>query len=138
MFDALIVNTWDILMAALAHMKPARDRKWLQKQLGVKAQALTNWKAAGEVPAGRYMEVCDLVGLTAEQLTGRAPLPWTDEGWPFESVNQAEYRNLKPEQRQQIENKVREMVEGFRPPKKDRPSGGSSDSHPDHQRWGGI
>jgi len=134
--EAPDVNTWDIVMAALARMKPARDRRWLQDKLGVKAQALTNWKAAGEVPAGRYMEICDLVGLTAEQLTGRAPLPWADEGWPFQSISQVEFRNLSAENRQEIENRLREMVEGLRP-KKENPSGGSSTSRrKEHARYG--
>lgn len=138
MTDAPPVNSWDILILALAHKKPARNRKWLQEKLGVTTQTLTNWKAAGEVPPGRYMEVCDLVELTAEQLTGRAPLPWSDEGWPFESVNQAEYRNLMPAQRQKIEDKVREMVEGFRPPKKGDSSGGSSSHSPEDRRHYGT
>lgn len=131
------VSTWDILILALAHMKPPRDRTWLQEQLDVTPATLSNWKTAGKVPPGRYMQICDLVGLTAEQFTGRAPLPWDEEGWPFKSVNQREFRNLEPEQRQAIEDKVREMVEAQRP-KKSKPSGGSSTNYPDVQRWAGI
>ena len=124
------VSTWDILILALAHMKPVRNRKWLQEQIDVTPATLTNWKRDGEVPPGRLMQICDLVGLTAEQFTGRAPLPWDEEGWPFPSVNQREFRNLKLEQRQAIEEKVREMVEAHRPNKK-RPSGGSLSHSPE-------
>lgn len=65
----------EIIHLALAHKKPPRNMQWLAEQLGVKAQATTNWKTRG-VPPKRYREIAGLLDITIDQLEGLADLPW--------------------------------------------------------------
>lgn len=120
------MSPWEVIDGALTRMKPKRDQAWLAGQLKLKAQAITNWKDRG-VPKGRYEELAEILGLTMEQIAGKAPAPWeiTGSEWPFTDIGPARWARLSDRQRWEIELRVRDMVENF---ETERQSGKSSDS----------
>lgn len=73
------MTPWQVIEQALLHRRPSRSPKWLADQLGEKIQVISNWKARG-VPARRYREIAQALGITVDQLEGLAPLPWDLEG----------------------------------------------------------
>jgi phage repressor protein C with HTH and peptisase S24 domain len=72
---AAAVTSWNVVEAALGRRRPPRDQTWLANSLGVKPQAVNNWKRSGEVPPGRYLQIAQQFGLTADQVAGKEPLP---------------------------------------------------------------
>jgi hypothetical protein len=106
-------KVWEVIEAALGRKKPPRKVQWLGDKIGASAQVLTNWKKRG-VPAARYRDIADALGLTVDQLEGHAPLPWDAEtGWPFPGIEQARYERLDTWQKGEIQGKVRELIERF-------------------------
>lgn len=112
--DALLMEPWDVIEGALARRKPPRDQAWLATQLGIRAQAVTNWKTRG-VPKTQYEALADLLGLSLEQIAGRAPPPWEAEagGWPFPDIDSARWARLTELQKGEIQAKVRELIAMF-------------------------
>lgn len=94
------MTPWEVIEEALVHRKPKRNVQWLADQLRVTIQVVSNWKARG-VPARRYREIADVLGLTVDQLEGVEPLPWSGRfEWPFsarlyERVEQADTEFLR-------------------------------------------
>lgn len=105
------MSPWEIIDNALAHRK--RKWAWLAGELGISAQAVTNWKTRG-VPPSQYRTVADALSLSVDQVEGREPLPW-DKGdsWPFPDIDRARFDRLMLLQRGEIQGKVREMIAEF-------------------------
>ena len=107
------MDPWEVIEQALPRLKPRRNREWLALQLGIKPQALGNWKERG-VPKGRFFELADLLRLTPDQVAGRAPVPWESEiGWPFPGIDERRYESLGDAQKDQIQAAVFMMIEKF-------------------------
>lgn len=70
------MTPWEVIEEALAQKRPPRGPAWLAEQLKERIQVVSNWKSRGKVPASRYREVAQILGLTVDQLEGLAPLPW--------------------------------------------------------------
>ena len=125
----LVMTAWQVIEEALSRKRPVRNATWLAEQLGIGIQSITNWKARG-VPQGRYVEVGAILGLTAEQLAGVAPLPWEKSGdWPFPDIDRARFDALTDVQRGEIQGVVRRMLTDFENERNTR-SGKSSGSQP--------
>lgn len=109
-----LVTPWEVIEGALARKKPKRDQAWLAKKLDISEQAISNWKERG-VPRSRYEDLADALGLTLEQIAGRAAAPWEvgESEWPFASIDAARWSALTERQRGEIEGKVRELIEKF-------------------------
>lgn len=108
------MTPWEVIEQALALRKPPRSQAWLAEQLGVKPQAVTNWRMRGAVPTAQYRPIANLLGLTVNQVEGIDPPPWEKEtGWPFPGIEQARFDRLDDIQKGEIQGKVREMIEGF-------------------------
>lgn len=123
-----LMSPWEVIDGALARMKPKRDQAWLAQQLGLGAQAITNWKKRG-VPRSRYEDLAGILRLSMEQVAGKAPAPWESVGgeWPFPDISRARWVRLDTRQRFEIELRVRDMVEKF---EAEQLSGKSSGSAP--------
>lgn len=114
-----VMTPWEVIEQALARRRPPRSQEWLAAELSsvtgqsITAQAITNWKVRG-VPRGRYTDLADVLGLTTDQVAGRAPLPWErHDSWPFPGIDPARFDRLTELQRGEIQGKVREMIERF-------------------------
>lgn len=108
------MTPWEVIEGALARKKPRRDQAWLAKQLDISEQAISHWPNRG-VPRARYEAIADALGLSLEQVAGRAPAPWEagNAEWPFPSVEVERWALLTERQRGEIEGKVRELIEKF-------------------------
>lgn len=137
--DAALMRPWEVIESVLARRKPPRDQAWLSRQFDehgvtISEQAISHWKKRG-VPAARYDLLCEILGLTYHQLTGKEPLPWERKGegaWPFPDIDAARWAALTELQRGEIQGKVREMIEGFERARSGsgESSGSSSDRAP--------
>jgi hypothetical protein len=109
------MSPWEVIESALSRRKPPRDQKWLAQELGIGAQAITNWKKRGVVPSAHYAALAELFGLSMEQIAGKAPAPWEGSSgeWPFPDIDSARFMRLTPTQRGEIQGKVRELIERF-------------------------
>ena len=108
------MTPWEVIEGALARKKPQRSQDWLAEQLGTTAQAVSNWKDRG-VPKGRYEQLSEILGLTMEQVAGKAPVPWERPGgeWPFPDIDPARFARLTDSQRWEIQLRARELIEKF-------------------------
>lgn len=69
------MTPWQVIEEALARRRPPRGQKWLADELGESIQTISNWKTRG-VPARRFREIANALGLTLDQIEGIEPLPW--------------------------------------------------------------
>lgn len=79
------MTPWQVIEEALAHKRPPRSQKWLAEELGESVQTISNWKNRG-VPARRFRDIANVLGLTVDQIEGLHPLPWdrpNSAAWPF-------------------------------------------------------
>ena len=108
------MTPWEVIEEALARKK--KKTQWLVERLrhGTTAQTVANWKSRGSVPPARFEEIADVFGLTLDQVAGRKPLPWANEGgWPFPDIEQLRYQRLTELQKGGIQQKVGEMIDEF-------------------------
>jgi hypothetical protein len=112
------VTPWQVIEEALARMRPPRNKEWLAQKLSTEGKPVTpqgvgNWKVRG-VPPGRFIELGEVLGLSARQVAGLDPLPWDKSGpWPFPDIDPARFAHLNQTQIGEIQGKVREMLEKF-------------------------
>lgn len=110
------MSPWEVIVEALARRRPPKNQEWLAEQLSksgktITPQGVSNWKTRG-VPPARFAELADLFGLTTDQVSARAPLPWEKEsGWPFPGIDEARFQRLDDMEKGEIQAKVREMIE---------------------------
>lgn len=69
------MSPWEVIEESLLRHRPARNLQWLADRLGTSIQVVHNWKSRG-VPAKRYREIAEALGVTLDQLEGLSPLPW--------------------------------------------------------------
>lgn len=122
------MTMWEILLIALAHQKPPRNREWLAKQLDISPAAVAAWKLKG-VPPRQHRPLATILGLTMDQLAGLEPLPWEDRTeWPFERISRDQYFGLTPRERDLVEDRLvellREINEGRRAKPRSKLPGG--------------
>lgn len=115
------MTPWEVIEQALARRKPKpQSQEWLANELSrrtgtkITPQAISHWKGKRGVPKGRFFDLADLLGLTPDQVAGRAPVPWEKEtGWPFPGIDEGRYTPLLDSQKEQIQEAVIRMIEGF-------------------------
>lgn len=107
------MTPWEVIEEALVRRRPVQNKEWLARQLGVKPQAIGNWRERG-VPPGRFRALGKVLQLTVDQIEGEAPLPWDKaSGWPFPGIDEARFQRLHDFQKGEIQSEVRKLIEKF-------------------------
>lgn len=99
---------WNVVESAMARHRPPRDQQWLADAMRVTPQAVHRWKKDG-VPARRFRDLANLLGLTIDQLEGLEPLPW-DRGWPFPDIEPERYYALSLKEKQIVQQMLQHAL----------------------------
>lgn len=78
--DSSDMTPWSVIEKTCIHRRIQNWQSWLAGEIGVTLAAVNNWKRRG-VPAVKYRDISEALGISLEQLEGIDPLPW-DDGEP--------------------------------------------------------
>lgn len=102
-FHTRRVIDWTTLEPLLAQKEEARARPaaYLAERLGVRVQAVTNWKTRG-IPVKHASDIARLIGWPVDRVLGREAqqLP----AWPFRRLSADEWHSLDDFDRALIED----------------------------------
>jgi hypothetical protein len=110
--DSQDMTPWQVIEEALARKRPPRGPMWLAEALGETIQVVSNWKKRG-VPARRYREIANVLGLTLDQVEGLEPLPWDRQDgseWPFSEELRARVLKLSDTALNELEAQMRKHL----------------------------